>query len=278
MSASSPAIFGGTVDSVLMRITDIAYAIPFLPFMIVLIGFVDNRLATTIAAMALVFWRTAARVVRAQVLTLKQRQYVTAARGSGAGHLRIMFRHILPHVLPLSLLYVVFGAAWAILTESSLSFLGLGDPDALSWGLMLNQAFDSGAIRNAWWWVLPARLRADAAPGGDLLVGPRLRDARRARPRDTAVGARPVRPCRFRDGGRGRHLRHRRRTILRPGRRIRLAARPRPLRLSSGLLPGAMRGRRRVDPVSRHRTARAATARDEPAAAGARSRSSRRVP
>ena len=147
--------FGGTIDSVLMRITDIAYAIPFLPFMIVLIGFVENRLATTIVAMALVFWRTAARVVRAQVLTLKQRQYVTAARGSGAGPVRIIYRHILPHVLPLSLLYVVFGAAWAILTESSLSFLGLGDPDALSWGLMLNQAFDSGAIRNAWWWVLP---------------------------------------------------------------------------------------------------------------------------
>jgi peptide/nickel transport system permease protein len=123
--------------------------------MIVLIGFVENRLLTTIAAMALVFWRTAARVVRAQVLTLKQRQYVAAARGAGAGHLRIMYRHILPHVMPLSLLYLVFGAAWAILTESSLSFLGLGDPDALSWGLMLNQAFDSGAIRDAWWWVLP---------------------------------------------------------------------------------------------------------------------------
>jgi peptide/nickel transport system permease protein len=146
---------GGWVDTCLMRITDIAYAVPFLPFMIVLIGFVDDRLSTTIVAMALVFWRTAARVVRSQVLTLKQRQYVTAARGSGAGNLRIMYRHILPHVMPLSLLYVVFGAAWAILTESSLSFLGLGDPDALSWGLMLNQAFDAGAIRNAWWWVLP---------------------------------------------------------------------------------------------------------------------------
>jgi peptide/nickel transport system permease protein len=146
---------GGWIDTCLMRVTDVVYAIPFLPFMIVLIGFVENRLLTTIAAMALVFWRTAARVVRAQVLTLKQRQYVAAARGAGGGHLRIMYRHILPHVMPLSLLYLVFGAAWAILTESSLSFLGLGDPDALSWGLMLNQAFDSGAIRDAWWWVLP---------------------------------------------------------------------------------------------------------------------------
>jgi peptide/nickel transport system permease protein len=154
--------FGGWVDNVLMRITDIVYAIPFLPFMIVLIGFVENRLLTTIAAMALVFWRTAARVVRAQVLTLRERQYVMAARGAGAGPIRIMYRHILPHIMPLSLLYLVFGAAWAILTESSLSFLGLGDPDALSWGLMLNQAFDGGAIREAWWWVLP--------PGGALML------------------------------------------------------------------------------------------------------------
>jgi peptide/nickel transport system permease protein len=112
--------------------------------------------------MGLIFWRTAARVVRSQVITLRERPYVTAARAAGAGHLRIMYRHILPHIMPLSLLYLVFGAAWAILTESSLSFLGLGDPNALSWGLMLNQAFDSGAIREAWWWVLP--------PGSALML------------------------------------------------------------------------------------------------------------
>lgn len=154
--------YGGAVDAVLMRLTDIAYAVPFLPFMIVLIGFVEDRLSATIAAMALVFWRSAARVVRAQVLTLRERQYIMAARGAGAGSLRIIYRHILPHVMPLALLYLVFGAGWAILTESSLSFLGLGDPDALSWGLMLNQAFDGGAIREAWWWVLP--------PGGALML------------------------------------------------------------------------------------------------------------
>jgi peptide/nickel transport system permease protein len=163
--------YGGWVDNLLMRVTDVAYAIPFLPFMIVLIGFVEDRLATTIAAMALVFWRTAARVVRAQVLTLRERQYVTAARGAGAGSLRIIYRHILPHVMPLALLYLVFGAGWAILTESSLSFLGLGDPDALSWGLMLNQAFDGGAIREAWWWVLPPGLALMLLLVGIYLLG-----------------------------------------------------------------------------------------------------------
>jgi peptide/nickel transport system permease protein len=147
--------FGGIVDDVLMRITDFFYAIPFLPFMMVVVALVDRRLSVIIAAMAFIFWRTAARVVRAQVLSLKTRPYVLAARGSGAGHLRIMYVHILPNVLPLAFLYLIFGAAWAILTESSLSFIGLGDPNRLSWGLMLNQAFATGSIRYAWWWVVP---------------------------------------------------------------------------------------------------------------------------
>ena len=147
--------FGGIVDDILMRVTDFFYAIPFLPFMIVIVALIDRSLPVVIASMALIFWRTAARVVRAQVLTLKTRPYVLAARASGAGHLRVIYVHILPNVLPLGFLYLIFGAAWAILTESSLSFIGLGDPNQLSWGLMLNQAFVTGSIRYAWWWVIP---------------------------------------------------------------------------------------------------------------------------
>lgn len=178
--------FGGIVDDVLMRITDFFYAIPFLPFMMVVVALIDRSLPVIIASMAFIFWRTAARVVRAQVLTLKTRPYVLAARASGAGHLRIMYVHIFPNVLPLGFLYLIFGAAWAILTESSLSFIGLGDPNHLSWGLMLNQAFVTGSIRYAWWWVVP--------PGAALMtflvglyflgrgfeerVNPRLREQR----------------------------------------------------------------------------------------------------
>ena len=154
--------FGGIVDDALMQITDFFYAIPFLPFMMVVVALIDRSLLVIIASMAFIFWRTAARVVRAQVLTLKTRPYVLAARASGAGHLRIMYVHILPNVLPLGFLYLVFGAAWAILTELSLSFIGLGDPNHLSWGLMLNQAFVTGSIRHAWWWVVP--------PGAALMI------------------------------------------------------------------------------------------------------------
>jgi peptide/nickel transport system permease protein len=149
---------GGIGDDIIMRITDFFYAIPFLPFMMVVVALIDRSLTVIIASMAFIFWRTAARVVRAQVLTLKQRPYVLAARASGAGHLRIMYVHLLPNVLPLGLLYLIFGAAWAILTEASLSFIGLGDPNRLSWGLMLNQAFVTGSIRYAWWWVVPPGL------------------------------------------------------------------------------------------------------------------------
>ncbi|MFQ5914475.1 MAG: ABC transporter permease [Nitrospinota bacterium] len=147
--------FGGYIDDALMRITDVAYAIPFLPFMIVVVTLLFPRLDVVIGSMALVFWRTAARVVRSQVLSLKERPYVLAARASGASHLRVMYVHLLPNVLPLAFLYLVFGVAWAVLTEAGLSFLGLSDPNHVSWGLMLHHAFVSGFMRDAWWWVLP---------------------------------------------------------------------------------------------------------------------------
>jgi peptide/nickel transport system permease protein len=146
---------GGWIDDILMRITDLVYAIPFLPFMIVLVSLVGTKLEVVVIAMALIFWRTAARVVRSQVLTLRTRPYVLAARASGAGHLRILYVHLLPNVLPLGMLYLVFGVAWAVLTEASLAFLGLSDQQQVSWGMMLNQAFRTGSIRNAWWWVVP---------------------------------------------------------------------------------------------------------------------------
>lgn len=154
--------YGGMVDEILMRITDFVYAIPFLPFMMIVSAFIGRSTTIVIVAMALIFWRTAARVVRAQVLTLKTRPYVTAARASGASDVRIMYVHLLPNIVPLGMLYLIFSAALAIINEASLSFIGLGDPNSLSWGLMLNQAFATGSIRVAWWWVVP--------PGAALML------------------------------------------------------------------------------------------------------------
>jgi len=144
--------YGGRIDEVMMRITDVVYGMPFLPFIIVLIALFGRSKYFVILAIVLIIWRTAARVVRAQTLSLKQRQFVLAARARGASDFRVIYRHILPNILPLLLLYTAFNIAWSVMAEAGASFLGFGDPDQLSWGSMLYELWISGRIRTAWWW------------------------------------------------------------------------------------------------------------------------------
>ena len=147
--------FGGWVDEILMRITDVAFGIPFLPFALVVISIVGPSLPLVILLVTLFLWRTTSRVIRAQVLTLKTRPFVWAARAAGASEAKILFVHIAPNVLPLSFLYMAIGVQGGVMLEAALSFLGFGDPNVVSWGSMLNQAFRAGAMRSAWWWVVP---------------------------------------------------------------------------------------------------------------------------
>ncbi|NGM70367.1 ABC transporter permease [Natronolimnobius sp. AArcel1] len=149
------AYYGGWVDDILMRVVDIAYGLPFLPFVIVLVFILGANIWNIIIVIAAILWRDSARVVRSEVLSQKQRPYVKSARAIGASDIRIMYRHILPNVLPLIGLYAAFAVAYAIIYEASIAFLGFGDPTLYSWGQMLFQAYQSGAIRYAWWWVLP---------------------------------------------------------------------------------------------------------------------------
>lgn len=149
------AYFGGWTDDILMRITDLAYGLPFLPFVIVLVFLMGPSLLSIIIVISLILWRSTARVIRSQVLSHKNRPYVESARSIGASNFRIMYRHILPNVLPVAFLYGAFSVAWAVIAEASISFLGFGDPSMISWGQMLFEAYTSGAIRFAWWWVAP---------------------------------------------------------------------------------------------------------------------------
>ena len=144
--------YGGKVDEILMRLTDILYGMPFLPFIIVLIALFGRKIEFVILAIILIIWRTSARVIRAQTISIKQRQFIVAARARGASDLRIIYRHILPNVLPLLLLYAAFNIAWSIITEASASFLGFGDGETISWGGMLYELWLSGKTRVAWWW------------------------------------------------------------------------------------------------------------------------------
>ena len=163
--------FGKSVDDILMRITDVAYGIPFIPFAIVLVTLMGVGTLNIILAITTLMWRTTARVIRSQVLSLRERPFVWAAKVAGAGHFRLLYIHIAPNVLPLSLLYMAFGVAWGIMAEASLGFLGLGDPEKISWEQMLYFAFRSGAIRTAWWWVVPPGLSIILVVASCYLVG-----------------------------------------------------------------------------------------------------------
>lgn len=148
--------YGGWLETGLMRLADVAFGIPFLPFIIVLVAFLEPSIWNIVVAMGLLLWRDTGRVIRSQVLIVREKAFVSAARISGASDWRIIFLYIAPSILPLSFLYGSLAIGWAILTEASVSFLGFGDPQAISWGFMLQDAFVSQAMsRGAWYWILP---------------------------------------------------------------------------------------------------------------------------
>lgn len=149
--------FRGATDAFLMRTVDVILALPFLPLMILLAAFLGPSLLTIVLVVGFVSWARPSRVIRSLVLSLAAREYVTAARGLGAGHLRIVRDHLLPGVVALMVVEFVQAAAGAILIESSLSFLGLGDPIQKSWGSILYYAQARSAfLSGAWvWWVVP---------------------------------------------------------------------------------------------------------------------------
>jgi len=163
--------YGGRVDATLMRITGLAFGIPFIPFAVVLVALLGPSLWNMILTISLLMWRTTARVIRSQVLSLRERAFVKAAKIAGASDLRIIYIHIFPSVLPMTLLYVAFDIAWAVLAEASISFLGFGDPNQVSWGQMLYLAYVSGSIRQAWWWTIPPGLGLSLFVISVFLVG-----------------------------------------------------------------------------------------------------------
>jgi peptide/nickel transport system permease protein len=150
--------FGGRTDDILMRLTDITYGLPFLPFVVILVSLFGHNALYVVLAVGLIIWRSAARVLRANVLSLRERQFIQAARARGCGDLRIIYRHILPNLLPLVLLYTAFNVSWAVIAEAGASFLGFGDPDRITWGSMLFDLWSSGNIRTSWWWFAPPTL------------------------------------------------------------------------------------------------------------------------
>lgn len=150
--------YGGKTDTILMSLTDLAYGLPFYPLAIILIAIFGSGLFNIAIVIALVFWRSVARITRSETLSLREREFVKSSKAVGSSDIKIMYYHILPNLLPLILIYFVFAITWGILLEASLSFIGLGDANQVSWGLMLHQVFESGELTRAWWWVLAPAL------------------------------------------------------------------------------------------------------------------------
>jgi len=163
--------YGGWVDEVIMRIVDIMYGLPFIPFVIVLVTVLGASVWNILLGIALLYWLSTARVIRSEVLSVRERPYIEAAEAAGANDFRIMFVHILPNVIPLSALYGAIAVGYSITAQASIAFLGFGDPSVPSWGVMLQRAFVSQAFGKAWWWIIPPGVSITLVVTGAYLVG-----------------------------------------------------------------------------------------------------------
>jgi peptide/nickel transport system permease protein len=147
--------FGGKLEEVLMRIVDFFMMLPYLPLMIVLAAVLGPSVWNIILVVSIVYWPYTARVIRSQVLSLKERAFVEASRSVGASDRLLIFGEIMPNVVPLMFAQAVLMVTWAIYAEAVLAFLGLGDPTSVSWGWIVNRAFESQVLRENVWWVIP---------------------------------------------------------------------------------------------------------------------------
>jgi peptide/nickel transport system permease protein len=149
--------YGKVTDNLLMRVTDWFLVVPFLPLAIVLAKTLGPSLGVIIFVIGITSWPGTARIIRAQAMAVETRPYLERSRALGAGHTHQMVRHVLPNVMPLLLANTILTVAGAILAETTLSFLGLGDPLRPSWGEMLNEAFftGGGSAGNQLWLIAP---------------------------------------------------------------------------------------------------------------------------
>jgi peptide/nickel transport system permease protein len=188
--------FGGKLDILLMRLTDYFLVIPDIALMIAIGAIWGRSLRNIILIIGIVYWPTTARLLRAQVKSVRERVYVKRARSLGASNSRIIFRHVLPQVAPLLVANTVLTVAIAIFAETALAFLGLGDPSLISWGKLIENAFEGNAISvDAWWAIVPPGVAVAVVILGCTMLGQALENTLNPRLR---VGHLSVRRFRLR--------------------------------------------------------------------------------
>jgi peptide/nickel transport system permease protein len=170
--------FGGSVDIILMRITDIFLVIPDIPLIIVMAAVFGRNLRNIIIIIGIIYWTSTARLIRAQVKSVRERVYVKRARSLGAGNNRLVFKHVLPQVSPLLIANTVLMIALAIFAETYIAFLGLGDPTTISWGRLIENAFKGNAVLNsAWWAIVPPGVCVTLVILACTMMGQSMEDA-----------------------------------------------------------------------------------------------------
>lgn len=178
---------GGIVDEITMRIIDVLLCLPVLPLLLTLVFLFGSNVFYIVILIAVFGWQGLSRMIRSQVLSLRETAFIECAVASGANKYYIMFKHLVPNVLPIAFASLVLSVPGAILLEASLSFLGFGDPRAPTWGKMLHSAFDFGGFSAlAWWWIIPPGLAITflclafvfMGHAFDEIVNPRLRRRR----------------------------------------------------------------------------------------------------
>ena len=161
---------GKIVDEVLMRTTDLLLVLPVLPLLIVLAALFGSSIWNVIGILALLGWPGFARVIRSQVLSLKERSFIEASKAAGSGVFHVITKHVVPNVMGLTYVNLALAVPAAIVAEAALSFLGLADPSVISWGKMLNDVQGTGHTAD-WWWVLPPGLSIAALSLSFVLLG-----------------------------------------------------------------------------------------------------------
>lgn len=167
---------GGTVGNVLMRITDFVYAVPVIPTSVVIISIFGIGFYSSIIVLGLLLWRSSARVIRSQVLQIKQYPFIQAAKAAGASRSRIIIKNILPNIASMAVFFFAWGIGYTILVQASLAFLGVSDPFVPGWGIMIRNVYDTGHIAEAWWWSLPPGLLISATVLSTFMIGRKFED------------------------------------------------------------------------------------------------------